>query len=339
MWKVPINLAGAALALFLMSLAAAPSLAAAAPAAPTTIVDLGTLGGSYSEARAVNQRGQVVGDSLPADSTLPHAFLWEGGRMRDLGTLGGPESSATDIDDRGRVVGWSRINADPSVIHAFLWEGGRMRDLGTLGGPESSATAINNHGQVVGSSQTAAGRTHAFIWASGRMRDLGIGEVSGAQDINRRGQITGYYYAGPGGAHAYRVDRAGLGALLPLGGQSSVGVAINGRGQVAVEASAPPFGTTHAFLWSNGDLRDLGTLGGSFSVPRGIDRLGGVVGYADAPQGGLRGFLWRGGVMTDLGVLVEHGLNGSRANDINDHGLIVGGSDVASGGFHAVVWR
>jgi uncharacterized membrane protein len=43
--------------------------------------------------------------------------------------------------------------------------------------------------------------------------------------------------------------------------------------------------------------------------------------------------------MTDLGVLAAGGMNGSRANDINNHGWIVGGSDAAGGDFHAVLWR
>jgi len=43
--------------------------------------------------------------------------------------------------------------------------------------------------------------------------------------------------------------------------------------------------------------------------------------------------------MTDLGALATDGENGSRANDINNHGWIVGVSDVPGGDFHAVLWR
>src|SRR5205814_3456910 len=48
------------------------------------MVDLGTLGG-YSAASAVNDNGQVVGESATADSPQ-HAFSWtEAGGMIDLG--------------------------------------------------------------------------------------------------------------------------------------------------------------------------------------------------------------------------------------------------------------
>ena len=69
--------------------------------------DLGTLGGGYSAASAINDMGQVVGDSTNA-SGFSHAFIWN--RMtglKDLGTLGGGYSAASAINGMGQVVGYS----------------------------------------------------------------------------------------------------------------------------------------------------------------------------------------------------------------------------------------
>src|SRR5262249_8557766 len=70
---------------------------------------LGTLGGIYSSAFALNGRDQVVGASTRADE-VQVAFLWSDGHMVDLNTLLPPAqdlllTSANDIDDQGRIVG------------------------------------------------------------------------------------------------------------------------------------------------------------------------------------------------------------------------------------------
>jgi probable HAF family extracellular repeat protein len=336
MRHVPTTLIRVALALPLGILLAIPATAAAAtPAAPTSarlqIVDLGTLGEQFttSEARAVNQRGQIVGDSFLAGLGPEHAFLWSNGSMRDLGTLGGLTSDATDINDRGQVVGVSATAAGEQ--HAFLWADGSMRDLGTLGGATSVAQAINDRGQVLGTSDTATEGQHVFLWEHGSMRDLGLPPGTTANDLNEHGQLTG-------GHPAYRLERGHLVELQP-DDPSSEGFAINERGEVAGLSVLPVSFQNHAFLWSGGRATDLGTLGGGFSVASGINDPGVVVGQATTADGSGRGFVWRHGVMTDLGVIAAGGINGSKANDINNRGWIVGGSDVANGDFHAVLWR
>src|SRR4051812_46187529 len=84
-----------------------------------TVIDLGTLGGNSSDARALNLAGQVIGTAtLPGDSAR-HAYLWENGVMRDLGTLGGTASGVGGINASGQVVGYSYLPGGTDA-HAFL---------------------------------------------------------------------------------------------------------------------------------------------------------------------------------------------------------------------------
>jgi probable HAF family extracellular repeat protein len=97
--------------------------------------------------------------------------------------------------------------------------------------------------------------------------------------------------------------------------------------------------TFHPFLWDRGKLNDLGTLGGYTGVAFMLNDAGETVGYADLPPNpfgcsGLscihHGFLWKDGVMTDLGTLSDPC---SRALSINADGQIVGVTSPCGGEF------
>lgn len=254
----------------------------------SVLSDLGTLGGDFSKPTGENRAGQVVGSSTTA-SGATHAFLWQDSTMQDLGTLGGNYSSAAAINDAGQVVGESSTLT--GEIHAFLWTGGVMTDLGTLGGTSSSAAAINSGGAVTGVSTDSAGVSHAFRWDAGVITDLGEPPAfSGGRGavIGPDGSVVGQADSSFLVTHAilWPGDGSGmqdLGFLYPPRPRTIVH-AINHSGQVVgtsiVNGSSS---STHAFVWTDGVMEDLGSLPGiqTFepSAANAIDAGGDVVGW------------------------------------------------------------
>jgi len=172
------------------------------------------------------------------------------------------------------------------VQHAFVRQQGKLTDLGTLpGGSASFAYFVSDNGLIAGGSENGnfdpnvgTLEYHAVLWSNGTVTDLGT-----------------------------------------LGGTSSLGAGVNDAGQVAgfaQNATPDPFsiaglGTqTRAFLWQNGKMRDLHTLGGPDSFAQFVNNNGQVAGVSytsDTPDPNtglppLDPFIWENGKgMKDLG--------------------------------------
>src|SRR3954454_4834140 len=82
-------------------------------------------------------------------------------------------------------------------------------------------------------------------------------------------------------AWSHCVSAEALYSVTDLGtlGGGGFGLGINNAGQV-VGSSATSTGAEHAFLYSNGQMQDVGTLGGHVSQGTGIGDMGQVRGTA-----------------------------------------------------------
>jgi probable HAF family extracellular repeat protein len=253
------------------------------------LIDVGTLpGGTTSRATGVNSKGQVVGRSTVNGASVTHAFVWSAAAgMRDLGTLGGQNSVATAINEAGHVVGYSGRSSGP--VRAFIWsERDGMRELGALGPGFSIAWALNDAGEVVGAAADEADDLVVpFVWTAGK----------------------------------------GMRALPVLGGGNSYAFAINAAGVIGGSSAPAGGGPDHGTLWKNGELLDIGSLGGETTV-RAVGPNGEAFGeayYADDDLG-QRAFGWtRSSGIVDLTPAT--GMNGIWA--VNPQLEAIGGRYVA----------
>jgi probable HAF family extracellular repeat protein len=111
-----------------------------AAAKPGNVVELGTLGGGFSDASGINNDPgsvQIVGRSTRADG-FTHGFFWTapGPPMVDLGTFGGGNSFAEDINDHGLIAGTSQDAARQQWAAVWRRSGGAwtIENLGTVTG-------------------------------------------------------------------------------------------------------------------------------------------------------------------------------------------------------------
>lgn len=165
------------------------------------MIVLGTLGGTHSWARDINNAGTVVGGSYVVDDTQAtgqntHAFSYSNGQMTDLGTPAGMWSRAYAINNAGTAVGSAILKTINAITaRAVVFSNGQVADLGVYG----SALDINDAGYIVGHRDEYY-NTYAFLYRDGQVVDLdtlvsidGTWLVS-AVAINNRGQIVARGY-------------------------------------------------------------------------------------------------------------------------------------------------
>lgn len=214
-----------------------------------------SLQGGYSDAKAINADGAVVGSAQTPQGNW-RAFLYERSTgMRQLGTLGGNSSYGMALNRAGHAVGFADTASDD--FHAFLYiKGEQMQDLGTLGGKISYASGINNQGQVVGTSAMPDGYRHAFLYDAARgMVDLGTlgGLSSSAAAINDKGVIVGASQTRDRRWHAFIYENGrmtDLGAVIGAG--SSFATDINNHGHVVGTILRGE--ERQSFVWRDGKL-------------------------------------------------------------------------------------
>lgn len=240
------------------------------------MTDLGSLGGDFSEGRAINDSGQVVGFATDAGLDLD-AALWNGKKITPLPGL---NPAAIGVNDSGQIIGElsfqtalpnppGLLACDPVAINnngqflgecvgqnpplnifeprAVVWTNNTPAVLPTLGGtkldgPEALPTAFNDNGQVVGTSQTSTGASDGFLFSTGTITDLGPTFSPAA--INDNGVIVGGQFIDGGGT------LQNLNTLIPAGSpyqiQSATG--INDNGQIIANATDTATGQQHALL-------------------------------------------------------------------------------------------
>lgn len=245
----------------------------------------------YEPARGwgINDLGNICGDERNCASEW-EPFFWspETGRI----VLNAPPSilqgRALDLNNANAVVGWYHNGQPDPGQFGFVWQDGQFTTLPSLPGSVTSvAQAINDSGDIAG---------------------FGLDQAQ-----------TGLF------ALLWR-DEQIITLQLPIG-PSTVANDINQNSQITGWMGNAPFIDSHAFIWDDGNVIDLGVIPGGFSAEgKAINNHGDVavlgLTFNDNKEVIVRSFLWRDGLWIDIGVLP--GFDETLAVDLNDAGEVTG---------------
>ena len=288
---------------------------AAAPSFTSVEIPLPAAATQFVNAVGINSQGDIAGVFGP-ECCSGSPFVYFHATGTDVVFNG---FDAGGINDSDQVAG-TIIDQTPQPQAVLFAKNGSVLTLPAAN--LSAAAAVSNDGDVVGSVANGGG-SQAVLWNTQptvNLINLGViwpnpvlpeADSAAAQGVNNSSHVTGQSTAGQG----------------------------------TTPDTAQPFGT-HAFLYRNGSMLDLGALaltgnGNDFSEGNGINNLDAVVGDSDTAiaatddQGqpcefcgvANHAFLWRAGTLQDLGTLGGVAGLDSRADAINDSGDIVGWSD------------
>ena len=239
-----------------------------------------------------------------------------------------PIQNVTALSDAGDVAGHRGSAGGGWSGDAVAWIAGAIVDVRVCQNPpycyrSYTPRAINAARTVIGWGHYSSSpmRPFSFVWHFGDYPDE-RGDTSdfvSLNDINDAGQIVGSEWASP------RAVLITDGTVIRLSDLHSSANAINAAGHVAGHADTAAGAQNHLFLYVDGAMNDLGTLGGGDCYATGINAADAIVGWEDSLQG-QRAFRYADSRFTDLGSL---GGTSSRPTAINNAGQIVGTSTLA----------
>jgi len=210
--------------------------------------------------------------------------------VMDLGTLSGNSvSKAYALNNVGEAAGTS---SSPTAAIAVMFSGGKATSISTLGGSVSVATAINGSGEIVGWNFFDSNpnfNPQAFLYRNGSMTNINSPSLF------------------PSGTEAWGINSSGE---------------VVGTGYLSDS-------NFHAFLYSGGQMKDIGPAGAYQASAVAINTSGQIVGGYSLTSGAAGEFLYSNGKMTTLPV--PAGSNGVSAFAINDNGEIAGAIYFSSG--------
>lgn len=270
--------------LIVLALLAALSQSAAAQIA-TEVIDIGTLGGTYSRLVAISPSGEwACGESTTANGET-HAVRYHvpTNSLLDLGSYNGTNTTALGVNDSGMVLAHVTTGSGASARNraARITEPGAYALLplptNSFHPDESYARAINREGDVIGR------------WFPDYGPNLGRGDGTACIWLNGGGRVDQI------GAWAGGGDGWAISNRVPVGEPTASAWCVSARNYAGIttyvaKANGPMPGTGFRFP---------GPFGGYYAIITDVNEAGDMIGYPETRSSGI--YRFRDGSLVDLG--------------------------------------
>jgi probable HAF family extracellular repeat protein len=312
-------------------------LTAASPALADplyNVTDLGNVSGY-----GLNDAGQVVGATPWGYGTAagpdPGGFLYDSygpnaGTMYEFNNY-----SPIAISASSQMLGTTVVAGDLNAVNAYGNASGVLTPIVEGAAEPGASHVVTPTGQVlIPQEDMTTYQTQSYVYSPDGSR-IALGTPPNQAGftgtaINDWGQVVGFS-SPSSGYQAYLYSGGMFHSLGALPGVTdTMPMAINDAGQVVGFADSPKTGLSESFLYSNGTMQVIPSLGGTVTNAYGISNTGVVYGDAStAGQGNFHAFLYANGQMIDLTNML-HSLGGAISQydsyyieGINDKGQIL----------------
>lgn len=168
-----------------------------APGAKLQLRRIDFPGGNSTQARGINQQGDVVGIYSDPNTGLWRGFQLSGGSYSKIDVPGASQTYPRGINKKGDVVGFFADSGGAS--HGFLFNSGGFHQIDVPGSLQTAARAITDNGLIVGDTTFDNITNQCFVLKKGVYSTFGLSghDLNACVGISKRGDVVGYYTNGP----------------------------------------------------------------------------------------------------------------------------------------------
>ena len=257
-------------------------------AAAATYTQITVPGSLSTQARAINNIGQIVGSYIAASET--HGYLLSSGQYTTIDFPGANSTTISGINDAGDMVG--SYTDSGGVTHGFLDHAGVLTAIDVPKAFDTIANGINRAGQIVGFYIDQTGEFHGFELSGGKSTHLDAPNAIQTQPygINTSGDISGTFNDASG-QHGFLLHDGSYQTFNVVGTAYTGAVAINDQGHVVGTFVSPKIHQLQGYASNLVKFINVTDPDGTMTFPTGINNSDTIVGTFINSGGTYTGFM------------------------------------------------